>query len=204
MGIDRNYNDNDAQRLIEEYDRRHEKCANDARENNEKNECACASASREDKLRTATNNSIASILLFGNALSSAFNLLGVCIIATAPLVTPLDDDASKFATDAEHQRFAQQEIGRTFAMHFFLLAVLAPVLMQMMFSPRRFVWQKLSDVSWRVHVINACVGAVYAAVQYVVAAYVGPELPCLLAGFASLLTLILIVKGLYYFCLLFC
>ena len=81
MGIQRDVSEADGDRIVADYDRRHENCTDD--------DCSHHTATREDKIQFDTNNSIGAVCLLNNALSSAFNLLGVCIIATAPLVTPL-------------------------------------------------------------------------------------------------------------------
>lgn len=68
---------------------------------------------------------IAAICLFGNALSSAvsqfieislkfqFNLLGVCVIATASVVNPLDPNPDGLS-ETELDTYAAKEIGMKF------------------------------------------------------------------------------------------
>ena len=68
MNIERPVRDEDRKRIVAQFDERHRNCDDD--------ECVHHDASDDDKVRVDTNNRIAAMALFGNAWSSAFNLLG--------------------------------------------------------------------------------------------------------------------------------
>lgn len=150
-----------------------------------------------DPERIASNKRIGALALFGNALTSAFNLLGVCIVTIAEDISPLDTAGAqgKFKDDpAAHSVFGAKEIGRLFSMQFLILAMIAPLVMAYIFSGRKTVAEKVKDILPDVPI---CLGTgfVYAVVQLLVAAFVGPKLPCLLAGGAAMLFYIAIEKG---------
>lgn len=175
-------------RLVKEYDERHASCTDE--------DCPHATATEADKVQTDSNNRVATIALFGNALASAFNLLGVCIVATVPLLTPFDPVSQTLEPD-EAQARGELELGRLFAAAIWFPSVLSPFIMNYILSPGNGCWARLTDpaLSKCERAIFLVVGMVYASTQLLIAAFVGPELPCLLAGMASLVTFILLAKG---------
>ena len=87
----------------------------------------------EQKIQVDTNNRIGAIALFSNAISAAFNVLGICISATSTIVFPFDQDMS-FPNDATAQRYANLQIGFWFSAMFFVLSVLSPWFIMFLFS----------------------------------------------------------------------
>jgi L-lactate permease len=78
----------------------------------------------------------------------------------------------------------------------FVLYIIAPLLMNMLFSKRKWPWQQIVDpeMSWadRGHLLLN--GFIFALMQYIVAAFIGPELPCLLAGLVCMIVYVVMEK----------
>lgn len=132
---------------------------------------------------------IGAICLFGNSLTSAFNLLGVAVIALAEDVMPIAERlGQECAGDVE---CATREIGYHFSVMFFVFSVVSPFLMCYIFTREKGVINKFSRI-WPELGLTLIVGLMYAIVQLVVAKFLGPELPCLLAAGASLIAYLIV------------
>lgn len=151
---------------------------------------------QEEKLAVDNNNRIGEICLFGNALSSAFNLLGVCVVATASLVSPLDANVDNLSEEELDDR-AAQEIGRLFSLQMFIFGILSSFMMNLIYSKRKYPWQQVMDpgVSNYDRLMMLAVGLMFSVVQWLSAGYIGPELPCLLSGVAAFVLFVLMEKG---------
>jgi L-lactate permease len=128
IGLKPEITEEEATRLSAEYDQRHKNCI-------DKN-CTHPTATTEHKLQVDTNNRIGAICLFGNALSGTFNLLGVCVIATASMVTPLDLDAPAGLNEEGVNTYAALEIVLWYCAMMFPLAVLSPLITVIIFSKK--------------------------------------------------------------------
>lgn len=131
--------------------------------------------------RVKDSNRIGLICLFGNALISAFNLMGICITTIAEDIRALAIDPP-YDNDVEMLDYASKEIGRTFSMQFFLFATISPFLCACLFSSKEGITEKIKDVFATDGWVLLSAGFVYALVQLLVSWLIGPELPCLLAG----------------------
>lgn len=132
---------------------------------------------------------IGAICLFGNALTSAFNLVGVCIIAIAGDNVPLLQELGIGQCFGD-EVCAQKEIGGSFSVQFAILSIISPFIMVWLFDraiPTKEVVKKEFPL------LFLCGGA-YALIQWVTALYVGPELPCLTAAGAATLVYIFWVE----------
>ena len=121
---------------------------------------------------------IGAICLFGNGLTSAFNLVGVCIIAIADdLADLIAENGVGGVCDDYDYSCIEKQIGYEFSLQFFLLSTVSPLIMALIYS-RKVDGQFLKhDLA----LLILC-GLVYAAVQLITALFVGPELPCLTAA----------------------
>lgn len=142
--------------------------------------------------RLASNARLGAVALFGNALTSAFNLLGVCIKVLGEDIGSLDAFSATL-TPSELSTHAGKQIGKYFSYLFFSFSTLTPVVMCYIFSGKKAFTQKLLEIR-----PDACIllttGFVYASLQLIVASFVGPELPCLLAGGGAGLFYLLLEK----------
>ncbi len=117
------------------------------------------------------------LCLFGNSISSVFGLLGVAVVALAE-VTELD------------LLVLSGQIGLFMA----FLTVLTPLWMNVIYT-RKGLIKDLQDPDLREDIVLLlAMGGVYAAVQFLVAWFLGPQLPTILAGAATLLVLVLAEK----------
>lgn len=112
--------------------------------------------------------------------------MGVCI-------TTLAEDIAELDPQGKSADFGEYEIGRLFSAQFFLLATLSPILMLLIFNQKQGLKNKLVDVKDDIPVC-LLVGFIYSIAQYVTARYMGPKLPCLLAGGTALIFYILFEK----------
>jgi L-lactate permease len=140
---------------------------------------------------------VGTICLFGNGLTSAFNLVGVCVIAIASdimdLAVSVNDNICSVNDypDVENREVcAAKQIGGYFSMMFFIFSVISPILMALLYEAKfdkskiipTFTKPNFSNEDWMVMLL--C-GFIYAIVQLLCAWFIGPELVCLLAaGFA--------------------
>eukprot|EP00808_Paulinella_micropora_P024517 g71485.t1 len=177
------------QNVVEMYDRRHATCT--------KKGCKHATATTKEKLQTESNNRVGTIALFGNALASAFNLLGVCITATVPLLSPFDPRPDRPQSEQELQKYGELQLGKYFAAQIWLVSVASPFIMNYIFSQRKTLCQRVGDPALQCseRLIMLATGIVYASVQLGVAGWLGPQLPCLIAGLASLVVFVLLLKS---------
>lgn len=122
------------------------------------------------------------LCLFGNTISSAFNLVGVCIIALAgDVIGLIDEQEANFPCQVGDEKCAQKQIGLHFSAQVFLLCTLMPLWMTWLvtrnIATRHFLRREL--------VLHLGCGLVFSFFQAVTAYYIGPELPCLVAAGAS-------------------
>mmetsp|Transcript_3750 Transcript_3750/g.6582 ORF Transcript_3750/g.6582 Transcript_3750/m.6582 type:complete len:758 (+) Transcript_3750:129-2402(+) len=131
--------------------------------------------------RLESGRRIAAICLFGNGLTSAFNLVGVCIIAISEDIVGLVA-ATNTSRPCEplDVKCAAKQVGFQFSMQFLIFCVLSPVIMVFLFT-KSFN----SDMKKNLPLLLMS-GAVYGVVQLGTALFIGPELPCLTAAGASL------------------
>jgi len=125
---------------------------------------------------------IAAICLFGNGLTSAFNLVGVCIIAIAEDILELVARAGvSRPCDDYDLNCAKRQIGFHFSIQFLIFCVFSPLLFVFIFT-KSFN----AEVRAALPLLLGC-GTVYGGVQLLTALYIGPELPCLTAAGCALL-----------------
>lgn len=130
-------------------------------------------------LREAANVRIGTLCLFGNALISAFNLLGICI-------TTIAEDVKDLAYDHPNDvEYGAKQIGRLFSLQFFLFSVVTPYIMAWMYSGQPTMKAKFAELKPDMPMLFA-MGFVYATAQLLTSWFIGPELPCLTAGGLSL------------------
>eukprot|EP00494_Astrolonche_serrata_P000227 UN00229 len=81
---------------------------------------------------------IGSICLFGNSLTSAFNLLGVCILAISEDLATLSREnggpCSDEEDDTDLMNCAAKEIGYWFYLMFFFLSAITPCIMCLLYD----------------------------------------------------------------------
>ena len=140
-------------------------------------------SSAGSEIRKKSNIAIGAIALFGNALTSAFNLLGVCVVAIAE---DLDDKTTSLDDST-------REIGRLLSLQFFLFSTLSPVIMLYLFNSKPTFREKWHDIKGDFLEITL-IGAVLSTVQLLTAAFVGPQLVNLLGGASALVAYILLLK----------
>lgn len=149
-----------------------------------------------DPARLISNQKIGALCLFGNALTSAFNLLGVCVNVLAEDL--IDNEITAYRetpglmlpSDLQlDTREAEREIGRLFSAMFFLFSTGSPMVMCLVFSDKEGIGGKFSDIAPDALMLFI-VGFSYSVVQFVVAAYVGRELPCMLGGLAGMISFV--------------
>jgi len=145
----------------------------------------------EDPERIASNERIGALCLFGNALTSAFNLLGVCVYVIAEDIAPLHYNVSEASIEQTNE--GAKQVARAFSAQFFLLSMLAPVFMAFIFNGEETFSAKLEVLKPDLPICLST-GFVYALVQLLVSALLGPQLPCLLAGGAATLFYVLMEK----------
>lgn len=125
--------------------------------------------------RLDKNVRIGTICLFGNALISAFNLLGIC-------VTTIAEDIKELAFDHPNDiEYAGIHIGRLFSIQFFVFSWLSPLIMACLYSDQPTIQAKLKELKPELPILLST-GFVYSLVQLLTAWFIGPELPCLTAG----------------------
>ncbi len=125
---------------------------------------------------------ISAICLFGSALTSTFNLLGVCIIAMAEDIAPLVAAAGVARPCAPADLdCARKQIGFQFGLQFLLFCVASPLIMVLLYYKG---WN--AEIRANLPLMLGC-GLVYGVVQLLTAWLLGPELPCLTAAGAALL-----------------
>eukprot|EP01006_Ploeotia_vitrea_P030420 TRINITY_DN62854_c0_g1_i1.p1 TRINITY_DN62854_c0_g1~~TRINITY_DN62854_c0_g1_i1.p1 ORF type:complete len:251 (+),score=112.18 TRINITY_DN62854_c0_g1_i1:75-827(+) len=144
-----------------------------------------------DERRLAGNKRIAALALFGNALTSAFNLLGVCITTIAEDIGPLEEQATRHGL--EQTEHASLEIGRLFSEQFLLLATLSPTIMCYIWSEQSGFVSKIAAMRADLPILLST-GFLYGCVQIAVAGFIGPQLPCLIAGAVAMLFYLLVEK----------
>eukprot|EP00004_Rigifila_ramosa_P024069 TRINITY_DN6881_c0_g1_i3.p1 TRINITY_DN6881_c0_g1~~TRINITY_DN6881_c0_g1_i3.p1 ORF type:complete len:518 (+),score=121.90 TRINITY_DN6881_c0_g1_i3:46-1554(+) len=158
------------------------------------------------ELRT-TIERIGSVCLFGNALSSPFDLLGVCPKANADQILQVTQETVPEYQDRYNTPFGytqneseiEKQFGGFVGVNYFFFASIAPLVVTMLYSKER-PWTIIgtarpeSQMPWWEVPVLLMVGGVYALIQYLVAAFVGPELPCLLAGASVVFTMALVER----------
>jgi len=142
----------------------------------------------EEKLEIGMR--IAAICLFGNGLTSAFNLVGVCIIAIAEDTMPLIDAYGLSSPCAPGDiKCATRQIGFHFSLQFLFFCVVSPLIMIYLYTASF----KDKELVNNVFLAIGC-GVVYGGVQLLTALYLGPELPCLTSAGAAFLFYVAYLK----------
>lgn len=131
------------------------------------------------------------LCLFGNTITSAFNLVGVCIIALAgDVIGVIDENGANYPCAVGDEKCAQKQIGLHFSAQMFLLCTLVPLWMTWIFTRNIFTRHFLT----RELALHLGCGLLFAIAQVLTAYYIGPELPCLLAAGASTIFYLLYVQ----------
>lgn len=125
---------------------------------------------------------IGAISLFGNAITSSFNLVGVCIIAIAgDIISIADDNNANYPCSKGDEKCAQKQIGFHFSAQLFLGCMACPFI---------FIWLYTRNITSK-HFLKRnfvlCLGCgfFFSLAQVITAYYIGPELPCLTSAGAS-------------------
>lgn len=117
------------------------------------------------------------LCLFGNSISSVYGLLGVAIVALAA-VTELDLLA------------VSGQIG----LFMIFLTILTPLWMNIIYTKKGLI-KDLKDKDLREDIILLlAMGAVYAIVQFLTAYFLGPQLPTIISGIATLMVIVVVEK----------
>jgi len=149
-----------------------------------------------DKVTAERNNRVAAILSFASCLSSAFNLLGVMIVATVPLLSDRDVGvAPSMVDDRKYVEDAERALGGMFSFMFIPLGTVSLYVMGALYSPEDTLWGQVRNVDLRAKAWPfLSTGAVFAVVQWLTSAYVGPELPCVTSGGIALVWYLWLIK----------
>ena len=127
---------------------------------------------------------IGAMCLFGNSVTSAFNLVGVCIIALAgDVISIVDENDVNYPCARSDEKCAQKQIGLHFSAQIFILCTLTPFL---------FIWLYTRNLTSshflrRDFLLTLGCGLTFSIAQVLTAYFIGPELPCLTAAGASTL-----------------
>eukprot|EP01083_Nonionella_stella_P168600 569671_1 len=149
--------------------------------------------SHEDgEVRDDYDKRIGAICLFGNGLTSAFNLVGVCVIAiSSDIIDLAHESGDEQCATGEHsaeweEKCAAKQIGGYFSLMFFFFSVITPFIMAAMYNRKPTYKDVLLDLKNDFVVLFLC-GSIYALVQFLCSWLIGPELVCLLSAGCSLI-----------------
>ena len=93
---------------------------------------------------------IGAICLFGNGLTSAFNLVGVCIIAISSDISSFaylyPNECSGITDQTQLETCGNKQIGKYFSASFFIFSVISPVLMAGLYNREKGILNKIKSM----------------------------------------------------------
>lgn len=131
---------------------------------------------------------IAAVCLFGNALTSAWSLLGISILTLGNEIGPLDTNHTR--SETEQGKYMAERVAKDFSIFFFIFSVFAPLLVVLLFRPEKGLVAKIRNTASDIPILMST-GLVFAVFQILSTYYMSMELTGLIAGGAAVLFYVL-------------